>query len=217
MLEDILGEDYQEAMGLLAEEIDINIEEIYASLEGEVAFALFNQEDGFLGEVVEIPMGLSLLIGINDDNEWDDLFDMLTEEAEYDSMIEIDDLDLDGFDLLSASMSDGYDDYPVLVYGTGDEYAVLSTMVEDAEILVGDGDTLADSDKFNQVWQAFPDDTWPLMYLDMSGLVEWVEDISDISPLYGLDSSYDYESEVDSSDVLEPLTAIAMGSSLYSS
>jgi hypothetical protein len=142
---------------------------------------------------------------------------MLTEEAEYDSMIEIDDLDLDGFDLLSASMSDGYDDYPVLVYGTGDEYAVLSTMVEDAEILVGDGDTLADSDKFNQVWQAFPDDTWPLMYLDMSGLVEWVEDISDISPLYGLDSSYDYESEVDSSDVLEPLTAIAMGSSLYSS
>jgi hypothetical protein len=41
MLEDILGEDYQEAMGLLAEEIDINIEEIYASLEGEVAFALF--------------------------------------------------------------------------------------------------------------------------------------------------------------------------------
>jgi hypothetical protein len=221
LLEDMLGEDYQEALGLLAEEIDVDLEEIYASLDGEIAVALFEQDEGFLGEVVGMPMGLSLLVGIKDDAQWDDLFDLLTEEAEYTPMVEIDDFNLDDFDLLSITMSDGYESYPVLVYGTGDEYAVLSTAVEDAEILVGDGDTLSDSEDFAQVWEAFPEETWPMMYVDMAGFVEWVENISGVSPMYGLGPDYDYgdevEEEIDSASALEPLTTIAVGSSLYSS
>jgi hypothetical protein len=220
MLEDMLGEDYQEALGLLAEEIDIDIEEIYASLEGEIAVALFEQDEGFLGEVVGMPMGLSLLVGINDDAQWDDLFDMLTEEAEYTPMVEIDEVDLDSFNLLSITMSDGYESYPVLVYGTGDEYAVLSTEVENTEVLVGDGDTLADSEDFTQVWEAFPEETWPMMYIDVADFVEWTESYSGISPM-GLGPEYDYgdevEEEIDSTSALEPLTTIAVGSSLYSS
>lgn len=217
IIEDILGEDYQESMDLLSEEFNINMDEIYASLDGELAIALFRQEEGFLGEVVEVPMGLSILVGINDDNEWDNLFDLLTEEAEYDPLMEVEDVDLDGYDLLSVSMSDGFDTYSVLVYGTGDDYAILSTEVENAEILLGDGDTLADAEKYTQIWEAFPDDTWPIMYIDVAGLVEWVEDISDFSSMYGFDNSYEYENEVDSAAALEPLRAIAVGSSLYNS
>jgi hypothetical protein len=206
-----LGEDYLEALELLGGEVDIDLEDLFNSLEGEMAFAIFEQDDGFAAEFLEIPLGVSLLIGIKDDGEWDELFGLLTEQAGSDSMTVIDEVDLDDFDLLSISMDDGYDRFPFIIYGTGNDFAVLSTLVEDPEILTGDGDTLADSDDFQEVWEAFPEGGWPVMYIDIEGLVAYIEDVSE--SLYG----GGFEEPDDSIGVIEPLTMIAATSTRYAS
>lgn len=204
---EMLGEDYLEALELLGDDFGIDIEDLFASLEGEVAFALFEQDEGFLAEFVEMPIGFSVLIGTNDPGEWEDVFEMLTEEAGLDSMTVIEEVDLEGFDLMSMSMDDGYDEYPFMVYGTGETLAILSTLVEDVEVLIGEEDSLADADDFQAIWSAFPDNSWPTLYLDVEELIDFIENFNE-SGIPGGGFTY---------TALEPLTKVAAASTLYAS
>jgi predicted 3-demethylubiquinone-9 3-methyltransferase (glyoxalase superfamily) len=207
---DTLNEDYLESMELLGEELDVDFEDLIYSLEGEVGFAAFEQEDGFLSEFFQMPFGISLIIGINDDAEWDKLFNQLTDLASFDPTLVIDEVDLDDIDLLSLEMDDGYNQYPFIIYGAGDQFAVLSTGVDNAEILIGEGDTLAGSSSFQEVWEAFPDDDWPFFYLDLQTLMEIIEDVS-ANPIMG----DDLDTAAADVNTLEPLTAIAATNTFY--
>jgi hypothetical protein len=199
-----LGEDYLESLELLSDEIDIDPEALFTSIEGEYAIGVFVQDSGFFAELADLPLGVSMIIGTSDDNEWEQLFELMTDEMQSDGMAVVDEFSVDGFDLVSISMDFGYSNFPFFVYGTGNDFAVLSTEVENAEILAGDGDTLADSDDFQEVWEAFPEGGWPALYIDVEGFVAFIEEMSS-SALLG--------SEVDESGnaaaVLEPLTTIA--------
>ena len=204
------SEDELEAFELLEDEFDVDFEDLFTSIEGEVALAVFEQDEGFISEIAEMPLGLSILIGINDDSEWNQLFDQLTDLAGSDLMMETDEVDLDDLELISLSLDDGHDQYPFLIYGTGDSFAVLSTEVENAEILIGEEDTLADSSDFQEVWASFPEDAYPFMYLDLQSFIQLFADASSGMLLGSVDE--EEESEV---NILEPLTAVAATSTYY--
>jgi hypothetical protein len=76
-------------------------------------------------------------------------------------------------------------------YGIGEEYLILSTSSESIESLFAGESNLADSDKYQNVWDAFSRGTIPVMYIDVDGLLAaledadpTIEDITDVNPVY---------------------------------
>lgn len=199
---DELDEDYIEALEMAADEIDVDMIDLLTSIEGEMAFAMFEQKDSILSEMLDTPLGMSMIIGFNDDGPWNDLFDMLSDLADEDYMLMLEEVDLEDHEMKSIILDDGSDEFPIILFGTGESAAILTTEVENPEILLGDGDTLADSERFQEVWKAFPKGSWPMLYVDLGMLIEFIEDVDGGS------------SEL---AVLEPLTAIAATSSMMSS
>jgi hypothetical protein len=76
-------------------------------------------------------------------------------------------------------------------YGISEDYFIASTSGESIEVLFNGEANLADSDKYQNVWDAFPRGTIPVMYMDIDGLFTALEDVDptmkdvvDVNPVY---------------------------------
>ena len=63
----------------------------------------------------------------------------------------------------------------VLTYGMGEGYFVLGTSTNSLNELFAGGPSLAENERYNQVWQEFPTDMAPVTFVDIRGLTAAIE------------------------------------------
>jgi hypothetical protein len=66
---------------------------------------------------------------------------------------------------------DPYSGDLVLAYGVGDGHFVLGSSIGTLESLFEGGASLADSERYREVWTAFPKDMRPVLYFDIQGVI----------------------------------------------
>ena len=78
---------------------------------------------------------------------------------------------LDLFQTSLFELVDLYTGELMLAYGVGDGYFVLGSSAETIESLFEGGASLADNERYEEVWKAFPRDMRPVLYFDIQGLI----------------------------------------------
>ena len=65
----------------------------------------------------------------------------------------------------------------VLTFGMGEGYFLLGSSTSTLNELFTDKPSLADSERYNQVWQEFPSDMSPVTFVDIHGLSAAIEGV----------------------------------------
>ena len=198
--------DYEEAIQLFEDEIGINMERFGRSLEGEFAIGFFNQSGGLLSEMEGVPFGLNIMIGINDPSEVANVFDRIHELAlEMTPFVELDNREVEGFELEEWIVPELGSNTPALVYGFSDENILISTGDEVYDLLEGSRDSLASNQDYQNVKDAFSKNDLLVFYFDTDGLMELMRDVD----------PYTYDDMIMESgeSIFGPMTHFALSSS----
>ncbi len=102
--------------------------------------------------------------------------------------------------LFDMGMDDGSTTFPVLTYGVGDGFAVISSSPGLVEDTFDGGPSLTDNSLYQQTWNAFPEGDIPVFYLDVQGFFRLIQE------MMGEYGGEDFEESVKG---FEPLTIVA--------
>jgi hypothetical protein len=168
--------DYQEAIELFEDQSGVDLEKLGQSIEGEFSIGLYEQSEGFLNEVAMMPFGLNIMIGINDSTEISKLFDYLHELGiSLGLFFDITYPEIAGYELEEWAYHDAEFDFPILAFGMSDENVLITTGGGVLELLSGEGDSLANSSKYQETWEFFSEGDVPGFYLDLESFYEMLE------------------------------------------
>jgi hypothetical protein len=139
------------------------------NLDGEIAFLLMPSTEGVLAESMDVPMGFAILAETNDPDALLEVtekigpameaFDIGTAEVSEQSYGTI-------YDLFDINFGD-----LIATYGVGEDHLLIGSSSDVFEDIFNGGPSLADSDGYQEVWDAFPRDMAPVMYMDFRGLI----------------------------------------------
>ncbi len=207
-------EDLDEFLESIEDETGVDLEsDVIESLTGGIAVALLPSDVDWESLIDDLSGGLEavLIAGPQDpdgiESAFEALFDLL-EEKGYDTDTD----SIGGYDVTSIEL--GQFDNLLEDYEAGfliaDEWVALSTSMDSLEIfhdsMTGDIRSLNSSDKFSNMAGQLPDPLHLLVYADLAGILEMVED--------GLDDDDldDYQENVQ--PFVENLSAMLMTSSI---
>ena len=181
-------DDLDEAMDLFDDMFGFNpSEELLPLLNGEYSLAIVDSDEGLIAEQFDTDLGLVVMAGASEGEELADLAEDFTGGLE-DQEMRVDDSANDDVTVYEVEDASGE---LIGAYGVSENYLVLSTSGEPVEALFLGGANLADSDKYQNAWDAFPRGTIPVMYMDLNGLFAALEDVdptigdaADVNPVY---------------------------------
>ncbi len=196
------ADDFDESMELLSEEIGFNPDkDFFPLLDGEWSFGLLHSQAGYLAEDMQIPLGLLLIIESNDDVAMVNLLDKVSVLIEDTGLGLVNRYEANGLTLFD--LEDPYMDAVILSFGGGEGLLMIGTDKDAIGEVFSRGETLLDNERYNQSWEALPNDTHPVLFFDLTTLYEILEDeffaLDDTDALIG-------------PDVFRPLHSIVAGS-----
>jgi hypothetical protein len=156
-------------------------------LDGEYSISIIDSDEGLMAEEFGADLGIVMMVGSSQGEELVELAEDFTDGLE-DQELSVDDSANDNVTIYEVEDPSGA---LVGAYGVSEEYLVLSTSGESVETLFAGESKLADSDKYQSAWDAFPRGTVPVMYVDVDGLLAALEDVDssiedaiDVNPVY---------------------------------
>ena len=188
--------DYEGFLEDVEDELGVDLErDVIDALTGEVAFALLPSDLGGLlggGPASGVVEGL-LLAGVRDAGSIMDTLDILA-DALQDEGFDIDRDSLGEYEVVTTRA----DDFPGGAYQPGyivtEEWAVVGSNVDGLEAFYeavsGETDTLGSKAEFRELIEAVPEPLHYLVYADIAGVLEMVEDALDA------DTAKEYRREV---------------------
>lgn len=187
-LDGVNEDDLDEAMDLFDDMFGFNPgDELLPLLNGEYSLALIDSDEGLIAEQFETDLGLVMMAGTSSSEELAGLAEDFADGVEDQEMSVTD----SGNDDVTVYEVEDPSGELVGAYGTSEDYLVLSTSGETIETLFLGEANLADSDKYQNAWDAFPRGTIPVMYMDLDGLFAALEDVdptigdaADVNPVY---------------------------------
>ncbi|VAW42858.1 hypothetical protein MNBD_CHLOROFLEXI01-1899 [hydrothermal vent metagenome] len=158
-------------------------------LDGEYSIAIIDSDDGALAEEIGADLGSVIMMGSSNGEELLNLAEDLKDGLE-DLDMNIDDSSND--DLTVYEIEDPSGD-KIAAYGISEDYLIVATSGRTVEDLFAGEPSLADSEQFKNAWDAFPRGTVPVMYIDVFGLLDAIEDLDssikdtvDVNPIYAI-------------------------------
>lgn len=187
-LDGVNEDDLDEAMDLFDDMFGFNPgDELLPLLNGEYSIALIDSDEGLIAEQFDTDLGLVVMAGTSEGEEMAGLAEDFTDGLE-DQEMSVDDSANDDVTVYEVEDASGE---LVGAYGVSEDYLILSTSGETVEGLFLGEANLADSDKYQNAWDAFPRGTIPVMYMDLDGLFAALEkvdptvkDAADVNPVY---------------------------------
>ncbi len=181
-------DDLDEAMDMFDDMFGFNpSDELFPLLDGEYSLAVMDSDDGVIANELGADLGAIVMLGSSNGEELVTLVEDFTDGLE-DQEFSVDDSANDNVTIYEVEDPAGE---LIGAYGLSGEYLVFSTSSETIETVFADDPNLADSDKYENVWAAFPRGTIPVMYVDVEGLLTAledadpsIEDASDVNPVY---------------------------------
>ncbi len=165
-------EDFEESMRLFAQEFGFNPEtDFFPLLDGGLALGVLPGQDAALANLSGVAA-----VGVSDEAKMGDALTAINAEIgdPQTGMGVIAPLEADGLTLFELDSILLPDIKPV--YGVGSGYLLLGTDAAAVQSLpLGTGASLADNGRFQQAWQSFPADLTPILFADVTGLLDWVE------------------------------------------
>jgi hypothetical protein len=161
--------DFEESIQMLNQELGIDLQQdLLAYLDEEWGIAVMPGEATALG----IPLGVVILSHINDQAALKVTLDSLAETFEQ-----------LGVTVTTATAGDSY------TYGLGDpimgnvlfiglspDYLVIGTGPEQVQaVLNPDGESLAETAEYKDVWEHFPRQQAPIVYLELAALLDYLQ------------------------------------------
>ncbi len=164
------GEDFGEAIEMLESTLGFDpFEEFFPRLDGEWAIAVTQDFKGSFAESLDVPLGFTLLAETSDADGLLDTLQKLGDFLEQEGLGEVEASQSDGVDLFE--LVDLFSGDSMFTYGVSEAYFALCTSKSSLTGLFDGGRSLAESERYKQVWDAFPGDMVPVWYLDMEGLI----------------------------------------------
>lgn len=187
-LDGVSEDDMDEAMDLFDDTFGFNPgDDLLPLLNGEYSFALIDSDEGLIADQFETDLGLVVMAGSSDGEALAGVAEDFTDGLE-DQEFSVDDSANDDVTVYEVEDPSGE---LVGAYGVSEDYLVLSTSGETVETLFLGEANLADSDKYQDAWDAFPRGTIPVMYMDLDGLFAALEDLdptigdaAEVNPVY---------------------------------
>lgn len=168
--------DIQESLDLFDQQYGFNIKEFLNSLTGEYGVAVGPAKDGVLAESMA-NIGITVIAGTNGQGDLNDII-MDALDNNLGSMggyrfepVSYGKYDLQGLIIETISYQD-----PSLIFGEDQGYFVLGTSPSNLSKSLDGTHSLADSDKYRQTWKAFSAGSIPVLYVDLVGLVDFIEE-----------------------------------------
>ncbi len=181
-------DDLDEAMDMFDDMFGFNpSDDLFPILDGEYSVAIIDSDEGLIANELEADLGAVAMMGSSSGEELADLVEDFTDGLE-DQELNVDDSANDDVTVYEVEDPSGE---MVGAYGVSEEYLIFSTSSESIESLFAGESNLADSDKYQNVWDAFSRGTVPVMYIDLDGLLASIEDVdpsiedvTDVNPVY---------------------------------
>jgi len=184
----ISEDDIDEAMDLFDDTYGFNpSDDLMPLLDGEYSLAIIDSNDGLIAEQFDTDLGAVVMAGSSNGEDLAGLAEDLADGLE-DQELNVDDSANDDVTIYEVEDPSGE---MVGAYGVSEDYLIFSTSGDTIESLFAGESNLADSDKFQNAWDAFPRGTIPVMYIDLDGLLASLEDVdptvrdaADVNPVY---------------------------------
>jgi hypothetical protein len=196
------GADFDESMEMFELTFGFDLDDLFAKLDGEWAFAMMPSSVGLLSEFLEIPLGFALLSETSDPQGLLEVSDAFSTNAELQGLGEVErSQDEQGtyYDLVDMFSGTG-----IITYGVGGDLFVIGSSKDVLVDIFTDQPSLAESERYQQIWRSFARDIVPIMYLDIQGFVANIRET--MSP-----EEREYFDD-DVGDALKPFTFLAAGS-----
>ncbi|MCA9917685.1 MAG: DUF3352 domain-containing protein [Anaerolineales bacterium] len=187
-LSGVTEDDFDEAMDMFDDTFGFNpSDDLMPLLNGEYSLAVVDSDEGAIANELEVDLGAVLMLGSSEGEELANLAEDFKDGLE-DQDLNVDDSTNDDATIYEVEDPNGD---PVGAYGVSEDYLIAATSTETLESLFNGEANLADSDKYQAVWDAFPRGTIPVMYIDLDGLFAALEDVDptmedvvDVNPVY---------------------------------
>ncbi len=181
-------DDFDEAMSLFDDMFGFDPgKDLMPLLDGEYSLALVDSRDGLIAEQLDADLGAIVMMGSSNGEELAKLAEDFADGLK-DQDLDVNDSSND--DVTVYEVEDPNGDQ-IGAYGVSKDYLVFATDGNTLEDLFAGNANLADSDKFKNVWDAFPRGTIPVMYLDIAELLTALENLdpdienaADVNPVY---------------------------------
>lgn len=181
-------DDFDEAMDMFDDMFGFDpSDDLMPLLNGEYSLAVIDSDDGLLAEEFDTDLGAVVMMGSSDGEALAELAEDFTDGLE-DQELNVDDSSNDDVTVYEVEDPSGE---MIGAYGVSEDYLIVSTSGESTEALFNGEANLADSDKYQNAWDAFPRGTIPVMYMDIDGLFAALEDVDptmedvvDVNPVY---------------------------------
>ncbi len=195
ILTSIDEEWFNEAMAAFSDEFGFDLDrEFFPLLNGDWAFVLVPSRENAFARESGIELGGAMLLQTSDANT----LNRLVENA-ADTLGQWTDVESSRQGGRTVYEVLGYDATPVFAFGMDGNYLTLASSVDEVG-LASAGGGLDKASKYQQLWRAFPRGLTPMMYLDVTALVDIIG-----SGLTG----YDRDEFAEVEPFLQPITAVA--------
>ena len=164
------GADFEESLQVFELSFGFDLgDDLFAKLDGEWAFAMMPSMSGYLSEFLDLPIGFSILAETSDPHALLEVIEAFSTNAELQGLGEVEkSQDERGtyYDLIDMFSGTG-----IFTYGVGDDLFVIGSSKDVLDDIFSDRPSLAESERYQQVWQSFPKDISPMVYVDIQGFV----------------------------------------------
>lgn len=164
------GGDAEEALMMFAMAFGFDpIEDLLGNLNGELAVMLLPSSEGVLAESMEIPLGFAILAETDNSSALLDVADKLSTALEKQGMgvAEVSEQDFGTiYDLVDMYYGD-----LIVTYGVSEDHLMIGSSSGVLEEVFSGGLSLADSEGYQEVWDAFSRGMAPVMYVNIEGLI----------------------------------------------
>jgi hypothetical protein len=201
----LYSEDMKESFELFEDQYGISIEEFINMFTGEFALALAPARDGVIAELGGINLGLIILASTNDEagfSKWFGHF-LDTVAGEVGLPVFTQDATIGDYELKELVLVNNSESFLTLYYGASNGYIIIGTSEDMLEDGLGGEDSLADSERYQNTWKAFPSDSVPYMYVNMLELFDLIKDTSDS---YTTDEIHEIEGNLEKMPVIAMVT-----------
>jgi hypothetical protein len=192
------GQDFAESYEVTVAQLGFDPADLFEPLDGEYAIVVLPKQGAALPSASEVPLEAALLAGTGDEARLSAALDKATMALEEQLFLQVDRNQEGDFTVFRPSSS--FTGGPGLVFGVGRGYLFVASSDTAFRDLFDGGAGLAAERRYQQVWAAFPQEMAPVLYVDVSGLVEAFR------PMAGERDSAEFEEAV---RALKPLTAVA--------
>lgn len=193
----ISEDDFDEAMDAFDDMFGFNpSDDLIPLLNGEYSFAIVDSDEGLIAEEFDTDLGAVMMFGTSDNEAMVEIVEDFTDGLE-DQDLNVDDSGDDDVTIYEVEDPGGE---LLAAYGISEDYLVAGTSGETLENLFNGEANLADSDKYQDAWDAFPRGTIPVMYMDIENLFAALEDVDpsmedvvDVNPVYAFAMGTNYD------------------------